>query len=82
MIHPDTQIIRAAKNIRARCQASGRPRAQIARGAQMHPNTLRHLYADNWDPALSTLAKLEAYLDAERVPHAPVAPPGRPSARA
>lgn len=82
MIHPDTQITRAAKSIRARCLASGQPRAKLARGAQMHPNSLRNLYQDHWDPALSTLARLEAYLNEMKVPHAPVAPPGRPSARA
>lgn len=81
MIHPDTNIAKAAAAIRARCLESGQTRSALARGALMHPNSLRHLYQDHWDPSLSTLIRLEAHLNAANVPPVP-APPRRSSARA
>lgn len=81
MTHPTTNIAQAAENLRARCLASGMSRAKLARGALMHANSLRHLYQDRWDPSLSTMVRLEAFLNAENVPTAP-ARSGRPGASA
>ncbi len=39
-------------------------RAGLARAAGLHANTLRECGEDSWNPTADTLAKLEAFLEA------------------
>jgi 3,4-dihydroxy 2-butanone 4-phosphate synthase/GTP cyclohydrolase II len=48
--------------IRDALKDSGMSRAAIARAAGLHPNSLRHLDSEDWNPTAETLGKLEASL--------------------
>ncbi|WP_158010594.1 hypothetical protein [Tardibacter chloracetimidivorans] len=41
-------------------------RAGLAIAAGLHPNTLRDVEAEGWNPTASTLLALESYMEARR----------------
>jgi 3,4-dihydroxy 2-butanone 4-phosphate synthase/GTP cyclohydrolase II len=50
--------------VRELVESSTMTRAGLARAAGLHANTLRDCTEDGWNPTAETLAKLEAFLDA------------------
>ncbi len=51
--------------IRDHVARTGMSRAAVARAAGLHPNSLRALDSADWNPTAGTLAKLEAFLEAQ-----------------
>lgn len=70
-----TQIHRAARSIQERCKASGLSKAALARGAKLHSNSLRAVYSPEWDPCLSTMDRLEQFLNTTGAASTAPAPP-------
>ncbi len=50
------------ERIRARAHEIGISRAGLARACGLHPNSLRQMDSDGWNPTAETLGKLEAWL--------------------
>lgn len=61
MLFIDQSIERIRRFVRRRKVS----KAALARAAGLHPNTLRELHLDGWDPRLSTIRKLEDYIDGQ-----------------
>ncbi|API58078.1 hypothetical protein BSL82_01180 [Tardibacter chloracetimidivorans] len=52
--------------VRALLREPGVTRAGLAIAAGLHPNTLRDVEAEGWNPTASTLLALESYMEARR----------------
>jgi len=61
------------RRVRAFLAESGTSRAALARAAGLHPNSLRAIDRPDWNPTAETLRRLEAALDAQSGPAAPLA---------
>ncbi len=63
-MQPDA-VDQLVAQIRTRAKACGLSKLQLAVNAKLHANTLRLMGDDSWNPSLTTLRKLAAFLAAE-----------------